>query len=245
MRWTAEAVQALRESLRYSLQEFATHVGVSEKSVRNWEQGRHRPIPGAQRQLDATVQRLTSQERQRFRAAVALPGDGSGVGLLTSFPDLLAAMTSVVSGARQVLVTTGSRSAEARYLETIEQALRRRPALVHYRILFGPPRTRVLCEHLLALGRLRPLDGGPGGLRTLFVGVVEDVAEEPERFICASERQGVLAIPSLVTPGNFDTGVVLHEPAAALGLVQHVKQLYWVTRRLDRLDALAGPGSGP
>lgn len=237
-------MRALRESLRHSLHEFATHLGVSEKSVRNWEQGRHRPVPGAQRQLDAAVQRLTPQEHQRFRAAVGLPGDTGGVGLLTSFPDLLAAMTAIVSGAREILVTTGSRSAELSYLQAIEQALRRRPALVHYRVLFGPPRTAALRDHLLAIERLRPLDREAGGIQTLFVGVIDDVATEPERFICANEQQAILAIPSLVTLGNFDTGVILREPAAALGLVQHVKQLYWVTQRLDHLDSFFGPGAG-
>jgi transcriptional regulator with XRE-family HTH domain len=233
------AVQALREALRHSLEEFADRIGASEKSVRNWEQGRHRPLSASRRQLDTTLRGLTAEERERFQARVPSPdGQGPRVQLLTSFTALVDAMTTTVSTAREVIVTTGSRSSEASYLETIERAVERRPALVHYRVLFGPPRTEILRAHLARLDRLRPGDGAGKAVPTLFVGVVDDYRLEPERFICASERRAVLAIPSLVTPGNFDTGVAFQDPATAQGLVQHVKQLYWGTRRLTDSEAL-------
>lgn len=234
--WSAAAVQALRHSLRLSLEEFAERVAASEKSVRNWEQGRHRPLPSSQRELDAALHRLTNQQRERFARSVA---QGGGAQLLTSFEALVEALSATVTTATEVLVTTGSRSRERRYLDHIETALAERPSLVHYRVLFGPPRSAVLYEHLVACSRLRGLGATGDGVATLFIGLVEDLRAEPERFLCASEHQAVLAM-SLVAPGNFDTGVRFADRATAQGFVQHVKQLYWSTRRVEDVEALHG-----
>ena len=57
--------------------------------------------------------------------------------------------------AREYLVVTGSRSRGLPYLQQIEEVLRERPRLVHYRVLFGPPHHRLLMDHLLRLLELR------------------------------------------------------------------------------------------
>ncbi|WP_193789792.1 hypothetical protein [Nocardiopsis lucentensis] len=53
-------------------------------------------------------------------------------------------MMEVVRAAESHLAVTGSRSRDVAYLEVIEKALAVRPTLVHYRLLFGPPRNGAL-----------------------------------------------------------------------------------------------------
>jgi hypothetical protein len=76
------------------------------------------------------------------------------------------------------------------------------------------------------------------GVKRLYLGVVDDVLCEPERFIVASEKSAVVVIPSLITAGNFDTGVAFRSSDEAQGFIQHVKQVYAGTRRLESVDAV-------
>jgi len=46
------------------------------------------------------------------------------------------------------LAIAGSRSRDVVYPKAIENMLAARPELVHYRVLFGPPRHADLIEHL-------------------------------------------------------------------------------------------------
>jgi hypothetical protein len=158
--------------------------------------------------------------------------------LVTSPEELLAEMNQVVQGAEDYLVVTGSRSRDPAYLTGIEQVLQERPGLVHYRLLFGLPHHQVLKEHLLRLLALRDPDSRTAGKKTLYLGIVDDLHWEPERFFCASETRAVATLPSLTTAGNFDCGVVLLDPRDAVGLVQHGKQLYPATRRLETTEAV-------
>jgi hypothetical protein len=158
--------------------------------------------------------------------------------LVTSPEQLLAEMSQVVDGAEDYLVVTGSRSRDPIYLAGIEQALQERPKLVHYRLLFGPPHHQVLKEHLLRLLALRDPESRAEGRKTLYIGIVDDLLGEPERFFCASEGRAVATLPSLTTAGNFDCGVVLLDPQDAVGLVQHGKQLYPATRKLETSEAV-------
>jgi transcriptional regulator with XRE-family HTH domain len=158
--------------------------------------------------------------------------------LVTSPEELLAEMNQVVQGAEDYLVVTGSRSRDPAYLAGIEQALQERPRLVHYRLLFGLPHHQVLKEHLLRLLAIRDPDSRTEGKKTLYIGVVDDLHREPERFFCGSEVRAVATLPSLTTAGNFDCGVVLLDPHDAVGLVQHAKQLYPATRKLETAEAV-------
>jgi GntR family transcriptional regulator len=160
--------------------------------------------------------------------------------LVTTFDELSTAMIKVVLEARECLVAVGSRSREVRYLESIEEALREWPRLVHYRLLIGPPHHQVLKDHLLRLLKIRDPDSRDReyGSQTLFMGMVDDPVREPERFFVASERAAVVVVPSTTTVGNFDTGIVFERPGDARGLVQHAKTLYAGTQRLEDLDAV-------
>jgi hypothetical protein len=129
-------------------------------------------------------------------------------------------MLSTVTGARGCLVALGSRSRDARYLGAIEEVLARHPALVCYRVLFGPPRHQVLKDHLARLVELRDPADRSLGVKTLHIGMVEDTDSSPERFFCASEQMAVVPIPSLTSHEAFDSGVV-YGPAAAARLVDH------------------------
>jgi GntR family transcriptional regulator len=158
--------------------------------------------------------------------------------LVSTVEDLQAAMAGVVRGASECLVTTGSRSRDPAYLEVIEQVLRERPRLVHYRILIGPPHHQVLKDHLLRLLEIRDPSSREYGVQTLCMGMVNDPVREPERFFVASERAAVVTLPSFNTAGAFDSGLLLERAGDAQGLVQHGKVLYAGSQRLEDVDAI-------
>jgi hypothetical protein len=171
-----------------------------------------------------------------------LPASG-GVKLVTSGEDLRAALLQVVRGARECLVAVGSRSREPDYLTAIEDALKARPGLVHYRILIGPPHHQVLKDHLLrlaALGRSQDRRQGP---KSLFVAMQEDLTRDPERFFVASERAAVVTLPSVNSPANFDTAVLIGDPRTAQALLQHGRALYGgrVLESPDAVESLQVP----
>lgn len=147
------------------------------------------------------------------------------------------AMTEVVRDARQYLAVVGSRSRDAVYLETIETVLAERPELVHYRVLFGPPRRQVLKDHLLRLVTIRDPHDRSLGLKTLHIGIVEDDPGTPERFFCASESAAVVPIPSLTSAEAFDSGV-LFESGVGERLIDHARQCYAGARRVETEQAL-------
>ncbi|MEU7017238.1 XRE family transcriptional regulator [Streptomyces sp. NPDC046385] len=153
--------------------------------------------------------------------------------LVTRWTDLVEAMTSVVTGAREHLVVTGSRSREKGYLDAIETAVAQNPDLVHTRVLYGPPRHHELVEHLTRLMELRDPAGRRNGARTLSIGIV-DRAEMPERFFVASERRAVVPLPSLHSADGFDCGIVLEGEAAA-GLVHHGREACAAARLLGTI----------
>src|SRR6202034_3902065 len=95
-----------------------------------------------------------------LRAATPLPARppclrSGWTQLLAGWDALQEAMLATVTGARECLVVTGSRSRDRKYLGAIEAVLAERPSLVYYRALFDPPHHQVLNGHLLELLRLR------------------------------------------------------------------------------------------
>jgi hypothetical protein len=140
----------------------------------------------------------------RYELAYEVPAR-ERVRLVTTFDELNAAMMAVVRDAPECLVAIGSRSCEVRYLEAIEEVVRERPRLVHYRLLIGPPPRQVFKDHLLRLLKIRDPDDREYGLQTLYMGMVDDPEREPERFFVASKRAAVVALPSTTTVGNFAT----------------------------------------
>jgi hypothetical protein len=85
---------------------------------------------------------------------------------------------------------------------------------------------------LLELLRLRDPGDRSLGVKTLHVGMVEDVTAAPERFFCASERTAVIPIPSLTSHEAFDCGIALGAEAA-LRLLDHGRQAYAAARKVE------------
>lgn len=205
------------------------HSGVTPSMLSGWELGRHITSVGHRKTLceiyGQPPQMLFAHQDSGLRTAAAPR-------LLASVTDLREAMLATVNGARECLVAAGSRSRDAEYLEAIEAALVDRPALVHYRVLFGPPHHQALKDHLLRLLELRDPAERSLGLKMLHVGIVEDTVTTPERFFCASEQMAAVPIPSLTSAEAFDSGVMLG-PAAARRLLDHGRQAYAGARRVE------------
>ncbi len=211
--------------------------GVTPGMLSGWELGKHITSIKYRRVLAdyyaQPAEVLFAHQDQLLTAASEAPR------LLVGHRDLREAMTDVVRGAGQYLAVVGSRSRDAVYLETIATILAERPELVHYRILFGPPRHQVLTDHLLRLVTLRDPRDRSLGLKTLHIGIVEDDPGTPERFFCASESTAVVPIPSLTSAEAFDSGV-LFEAGVAERLIDHARQVYAGARKVETEQALRG-----
>jgi hypothetical protein len=222
--WTQEdlAVEISRASVRV----LPRPISVSVRQINRWESADPPlPHPGHQRVLEQVFTPLTF--REIWYGTGAAGAAAVTARLVRSRCGLITALTDVVTGAREVLVASGSRARDGSYLRAIEQALAGRPRLVHYRVLYGPPRHAELADHLVRLVALRD-PAGPA----LRIGIVES-DRLPERFFCASESAAVVVIPSLTAADAFDTGAVLG-PDEAAGLVAHGRGTYAVARKIEK-----------
>lgn len=165
--------------------------GVHPGMLSKWETGVHH-TSDKYRDLLATYYRLPTE--QLFAHQDRHTRERPDPRLVLTYADLHEAMLEVVDGARDYLVVTGSRSRDTAYLQTIEKALNSRPALVHYRILFGRPRHRALTEHLQRLIELRDPADRSLGVKTLHISMIDN-PDYPERFLVASEHAAVAPIP--------------------------------------------------
>jgi len=212
------------------------HSGVTPSMLSGWELGRHTTSIGHRKTLcdiyGVPPELLFADQDAGLGTA------GSSPRLLATFADLRAAMLATVSGARDCLVVTGSRSRDRDYLTAIETVLAERPGLVHYRVLFGPPHHRVLRDHLMRLLELRGPEDRSLGVKTLHLGIVEDTVTVPERFFCASEQMAAVPIPSLTSAEAFDSGMALGGPAARR-LLDHGRQAYAASRRVESPELAA------
>jgi hypothetical protein len=159
------------------------------------------------------------------------------VRLLASGAELGAALVDVVRGAQECLIAVGSRSSEPHYLQEIERAITSRPQLIHYRILIGPPHSQVLKDHLLRLLELQDSQAESNGTKRLHVGLHMDLERYYERFFVANEKEAATVLPSMTSPMNFDTGLLIRDPSYVQGLLQHGKALYG-KHRLESADAV-------
>ena len=204
--------------------------------VSGWELGRHTTSIGHRKTLCEVYGQ--PPEVLFARQDAGLGTAGTAPRLLATVADLRAAMLATVCGARDCLIVTGSRSRDPEYLTAIEAALAERPGLVHYRVLSGPPHHRVLRDHLTQLLELRDPGDRSLGVKTLHLGIVEDIVTVPERFFCASEQMAAVPIPSLTSAEAFDSGMALGA-AAARRLLDHGRQAYAASRREESRDLVA------
>jgi transcriptional regulator with XRE-family HTH domain len=225
--------------------------GVTESLVSAWELGKHRTSARYRAVLcevfNLPAEALFADQDEDPRppptpAEAQKTGPGTNrvrvVHMVSAVDQLRAALLQVVCQAENLLAAVGSRSRDQSYLHAIEQALQDRPRLIHYRVLIGPPRRELLKEHLLRLLELRDPDSREHGFQTLHIGLIEDLAHQPEHFFVASERTAVVVIPSVNTAENFDSGVVLEHAQDALGLVRHAREVYAGAQRLETVEAV-------
>jgi transcriptional regulator with XRE-family HTH domain len=210
--------------------------GVTPSMLSGWELGRHTTSVRYRTLLshyyNQPADTLFAHQDLQLTTAEEQPQ------LLAGHRELRRAMTTVVRGAQEYLAVTGSRSRDTTYLHTIETVLAERTDLIHYRILFGPPRRTELAEHLERLLALRDPSDRSLGVKTLHIGMVPTDRDAPECFFCASEKAAVASIPSLTSAYAFDSGVLLGARAAER-LLDHARQCYAGARRIESTAALA------
>lgn len=217
-----------------------TGTGVTGSLVSAWELGRYRTSLRYRRLL---CRLYGAGQEELFAHQAELPGssrarpDWGAIRVKVGYPALLGAMVDVVHNALETLIITGSRSRSQPYLEAIEHALAARPALVHYRVLYGPPRHPELLAHLERLLSIRDPSDRSAGFKTLHIGLVTDIVRTPERFFIASEREAFAIIPSVSSADGFDTGITMGKDAAA-GLLAHGREAYAGARRVETMEAL-------
>jgi hypothetical protein len=130
-------------------------------------------------------------------------------------------------GATMRLVTSGAE---------LRNALVEVVRLVHYRILIGCPHNGLVKDHLLRLLDITDLSTSKCE-RRVHISIITDLVRDHERFFVASESSALVVLPSVNSPRNFDTGLLIGDPQYAQALVQHGKGLYG-SRRLESVEAV-------
>jgi hypothetical protein len=123
------------------------------------------------------------------------------------------------------------------YLQEIELTLQKRPQLIHYRILIGPVHSQLLKDHLLRLVKIREPKADRDAQKTLYISIINDLAQYHERFFAVNEKSAVITLPSANSPMNFDTGLVVYDPVYVKDLLHHGKALYG-KHRLESMAAI-------
>lgn len=238
------ALRKARLARTWTLEEAAERLnaitgGAADASLLSaWESGRRRTGPrnrgGLCRLYRERPEVLFAHQDGSTEGASEPPGTLFAARVLTRYTDLVEAMINVVEGAHERLVVTGSRSRENAYLNAIERVLAQRPDLVHYRVLYGPPRHRVLVEHLARLLESRDPSSRRNGVRTLQIGLVEPLTALERHFV-ASEEAAVVPLPSFHGAEGFDCGVLLSREAAT-GLVRHGREACAAARHVETVE---------
>lgn len=244
---SVSTLRSARWGKNWTLQDVADRIyerepsGVTPSLISAWETGRIRTSARYRRVLCDLYGQMPDalfDFQDAGRSPAGRPANqGEDLRLLVGYQELLAGMIEVVHDAQESLIITGSRSHSAPYLDAIETALAARPGLVHYRVLYGPPRRPQLREHLLRLLALRDPADRSMGRKMLHIGLIEDIRRTPERFFVASERDAVAIVPSITTAEAFDTGIGLGKDAAH-GLLAHGREAYAGAARLETVHAI-------
>lgn len=147
-----------RTSRNWTLEEAAERLnrisgGATDASLLSaWESGRRRTGARMRAALcelyGGRTEVLFAHQEGAAVSALEASGTAVVVKVLTRYTDLVEAMVRVVCSARETLVVTGSRSREKTYLGAIETVVAQQPDLVHYRVLYGPPRDGGSCRSI-------------------------------------------------------------------------------------------------
>lgn len=220
--------------------------GVTTSLVSSWERGKVRTSP-RYRKICCEIFGLSSEILFAHQDAETIPTGDHPVRPRTDWrlprilrpqdEPLTPRMIRIAREAERYLVTTGSRSRAMDYLQAIEETLRLKPGLIHYRILYGEPHHHALKEHLLHLLTIRPSIERSTAQKTLHIGIVSNTVASAERFFCASEREAIILIPSFTSSENFDTGVIVG-PDDAASLLKHGREAYGGSRPIETPEAI-------
>jgi hypothetical protein len=158
--------------------------------------------------------------------------------LLRTPEELLKFNMEIVDHAEEVLYVTGSRSRDTKYLDAIEKKLQASPALVHYRVLFGPPHHKSLHQHLLNLLTMRDPKDYTYGKKTICLGLYDNSLRQFETFILGNEREALVILPSLSGVGEYNTAIVFTGIDDVKGLHNFVKQLYTASEEIEQSEKI-------
>lgn len=223
-------IRLLRKNRAWSMDMLCNKSGITSKILRNIE-----TKPGYSCR-PSTIEMLA--KTLDVEPSILVRHDVSPPTILRSSEAVQHAMLQIVSEAQTNLAVCGSRSSESGYLKAIEDALKTKPRLVHYRVLFGPPLRKELRDHLVALRQLRDPDDRSQGHQTLFLAVYEDRRRQAEFSVCVGDKQAFLVLPSFTQFGNYDTALLLHDADSVDGLLRFVKSLYLAARKIEDLDSV-------
>lgn len=166
-------------------------------------------------------------------------GGQSALRIVKSDFQLLEELLSIVNGAEECLVTTGSRSRDREYLRAIEERLERLPSLVHYRVLFGNPQNEDFRQHLLALLNIRNPRDRTYHHQTIHIGLFKDFFREAERSICANEKKALIVLPSILNGlGRYDTALIIENEEEVRGIRRYIHELYHASQLIEDVEVV-------
>lgn len=139
--------------------------------------------------------------------------------------DLYDELYSTVSNAKELIITSGSRSRDARYLNKLREKLADSPNIEFYSILFGPPRYQVFKDHLERVLKQVPQQRVSDGTSNVHIAILQNPGRLPERFICASETKAVLPLQSFNRIDEYDSALVITDPKLVGELVAQFKNM--------------------
>jgi pimeloyl-ACP methyl ester carboxylesterase len=158
--------------------------------------------------------------------------------LIKKSDDVIATNCEIVRRAADIIFTTGSRSRDDLYLTAIEEKLRANPGLVYIRVLMGPIRKQELKEHLLRVFQFRDPTERLHGRQTLYVGLYNDLATQPEIFLCGNERRCLAILPPLDGVGRYSTARVFTCREEVANYHSLVRDLYGRSVHLENASAI-------
>lgn len=139
------------------------------------------------------------------------------------FEHLYESNESVVKGANEFIVATGSRSRDQKYLSTIEESLTQNGKIGYCRILFGAPKNDIMKKHVNKAIDIINNRAQRTGSRSIVISQVDLDDTVFERFISCSERKAVIALPSIHTSAGYDTALVIESEEICRQLANRVK----------------------
>lgn len=81
--------------------------------------------------------------------------------------------------------------------------------------------------------KIRNPESTRAGNKTIFLGLFDDPAKEPENFLCANENRAFVRLPSMNGMQKHDTGIEFRGPVQASRYVRLVQEFYSASRPVE------------